>query len=88
MALTVGVATVMEAKEVLVIINGYNKSRALRQVLEGGISHMWTVSILQMHEHAVLACDTDATMELKAETVQYFKDIERMIDAAKEEGML
>jgi glucosamine-6-phosphate deaminase len=88
MALTVGVATVMGAKEVLVIINGYNKARALRQVLEGSISHMWTVSILQMHEHAILVCDTDATMELKAETVQYFKDIERMIDAAQDEGLL
>jgi glucosamine-6-phosphate deaminase len=80
MALTVGVGTVMDAKEVLLIINGYNKARALREVLEGAISHMWTASMLQMHQHAVLACDEPSTMELKTETVQYFVDIERIIE--------
>ena len=49
-ALTVGVGTVMDAKEVLIIITGYNKARAVREVVEGGISHMWTVSMLQMHQ--------------------------------------
>ncbi len=79
MALTVGVGTVMDAKEVILIINGYNKARALREVLEGAISHMWTASMLQMHQHAILACDDAATLELKTETTQYFKDIERII---------
>jgi len=43
------VGTVMDAREVLVIITGFGKARALRQAVEGGISHMWTVSIIQMH---------------------------------------
>lgn len=79
MALTVGVGTVMDAREVLLIINGYNKARALREVLEGAVSHMWTASMLQMHPHALLVCDEDSTLELKTETVQYFKDIEMII---------
>jgi glucosamine-6-phosphate deaminase len=78
MALTVGVGTVMEAKEVLIIITGFVKARALRQVVEGGISHMWTVSMLQLHQHAILVCDEAATMELQVETVKYFKDIEKI----------
>ena len=77
-ALTVGVGTVMDAKEVLIIINGFNKARALRQVVEGGISHMWTVSMIQMHQHAIIVCDDAATMELQVETVKYFKDIEKI----------
>jgi len=77
-ALTVGVGTVMDAKEVLIIIPGFNKARALRQVVEGGISHMWTVSMLQLHQHAIIACDDPATMELQVETVKYFKDIEKI----------
>ena len=77
-ALTVGVGTVMDAAEVLIIITGFNKARALRQVVEGGISHMWTVSMLQMHQHAIIACDDPATMELQVETVKYFKDIEKI----------
>ena len=78
MALTVGVGTVMDAREVLIIVTGFNKARALRQVVEEGISHMWTVSMLQMHQHAVLVCDDAATLELQVETVKYFKDIEKI----------
>jgi glucosamine-6-phosphate deaminase len=78
-ALTVGVGTVMDAKEVMLVITGYNKARALREVVEGGINHMWTVSMLQLHEHCVLVCDEDATMELQVETVKYFKQIEDII---------
>lgn len=77
-ALTVGVGTVMDAKEVLIIISGFNKARALRQVVEYGISHMWTVSMIQLHQHAIIVCDDAATMELQVETVKYFKDIEKI----------
>ncbi len=76
-ALTVGVGTVMDAKEVLIIVTGYNKSRALQQVVEEGVNHMWTVSALQMHPKGIIVCDDDATMELKVGTVKYFKDIEK-----------
>ena len=77
-ALTVGVGTVMDAKEVVIIITGFNKARAVREVIEGGVSHMWTVSMLQLHEHAILALDEPATMELQVESVKYFKDIEEI----------
>jgi glucosamine-6-phosphate deaminase len=77
-ALTVGVGTVMDAREVVIIITGFNKARAVREVIEGGVSHMWTVSMLQLHEHAVLALDDPATMELQVESVRYFKDIEEI----------
>jgi len=75
-ALTVGVGTVMDAQEVLIIVNGHNKARALRHAIEGSINHMWTVSTLQMHPRGIIVCDENATMELKVGTVKYFKDIE------------
>jgi glucosamine-6-phosphate deaminase len=77
-ALTVGVGTVMDAREVILIVTGFNKSRALKEVVEGGISHMWTASILQMHQHGIIVCDEPATMELQNETVKYFKSIENI----------
>ena len=77
-ALTVGVGTVMDAREVVIIITGFVKARALREVVEGGVNHMWTVSMLQLHEHAVIVCDDPATMELQVETVKYFKEIEEV----------
>ncbi|MBI5730514.1 MAG: glucosamine-6-phosphate deaminase [Ignavibacteriales bacterium] len=75
-ALTVGVKTVMDAKEVLVIIIGHNKARALNKVVEEGLNHMWTVSALQLHPKAIIVCDDASTVELKVGTVNYFKDIE------------
>ncbi|MFH0989350.1 MAG: glucosamine-6-phosphate deaminase [bacterium] len=75
-ALTVGVATVLDSKEVLIIINGYKKARALNNVVESGVNHMWTVSALQLHPHGIIVCDDEATLELKVGTVKYFKDIE------------
>jgi glucosamine-6-phosphate deaminase len=76
-ALTVGVGTVMDSREVVILINGYKKSRALQKVVEDGVNHMWTVSCLQLHRRGMIVCDEEATMELKVGTVKYFKDIER-----------
>jgi len=75
-ALTVGVGTVMDADEVMIIVNGHNKARALRYAVEGSVNHMWTVSALQMHPAGIIVCDDAATAELKVGTVNYFKDIE------------
>jgi glucosamine-6-phosphate deaminase len=76
-ALTVGVATVMDAREVLIIITGFGKARALRAVVEEGVNHMWTVSMLQLHRHGLIVCDDDSTLELRVGTVKYFRDIEK-----------
>lgn len=75
-ALSVGVGTVMDSDEVLIIVNGVNKARALRHAIEEGVNHMWTVSALQMHPKGIIVCDEDATLELKVGTVRYFKDVE------------
>jgi len=75
-ALTVGVGTVLDAEEVLIIVNGHNKARALQHAIEGGVNHMWTISALQMHPKGIIVCDEEATDELKVGTAKYFKDIE------------
>ncbi|CAK4672611.1 hypothetical protein LEN26_016090 [Aphanomyces euteiches] len=75
MALTVGVGTVMDAREVLIIITGHSKAYALYKVIEEGLNHMWTVSAIQTHAKSVIVCDDDATMELKVKTVKYFKGL-------------
>ncbi|MBR7157405.1 MAG: glucosamine-6-phosphate deaminase [Bacteroidales bacterium] len=76
-SLTVGVGTIMDAKEVLILVNGHNKARALYQAVEGSVNHMWTISVLQMHPKGIIVCDDAATVELKVGTVNYYKDIER-----------
>ncbi len=83
-ALTVGVGTVLDAREVLIIVNGHNKARALRHAIEESINHMWTISALQLHPKGIIVCDEDAAVELKYGTVKYFRDIEAAnLDPAK-----
>lgn len=76
-ALSVGIGTVMDAKEVLVLISGHNKAQALAAVVEGGVSQKWTCSALQMHNAAIIACDEAACGEIKVDTYKYFLDIEQ-----------
>jgi len=76
-SLTVGVGTVLDAKEVLIIVNGHNKARALRHAVEESINHMWTISALQLHPKGIIVCDYDACAELKVGTYKYFLDIEK-----------
>lgn len=72
-ALTVGVGTVMDAKEVMILITGSHKAFALYKAIEEGINHMWTVSAFQQHPRTIIVCDEDATLELRVKTVKYFK---------------
>ncbi|RYP76485.1 hypothetical protein DL771_001719 [Monosporascus sp. 5C6A] len=83
MALTVGVQTILEAREVVIIILGARKALALQRCIEQGVNHMWTLSSLQLHPHPMIVCDEDATLELQVKTVKYFKSIEKV---AKEQG--
>ncbi len=76
-ALTVGVGTVMDSREVMILANGHGKARALAHAIEGAVSQMWTVSVLQMHPKGIIVCDDAACDELKYGTVKYFKDIEK-----------
>ena len=75
-ALTVGVGTVMDAREVMILVNGHGKARAMQAAIEGAVNHMWTISALQMHEHGIIVSDEEAADELKVSTYKYFKDIE------------
>jgi glucosamine-6-phosphate deaminase len=65
-----------DAREVVIIVNGHNKARALQHAIEGSVNHLWTISTLQMHPKGIIVCDDEATAELKVATVNYFKDIE------------
>jgi glucosamine-6-phosphate deaminase len=75
LALTVGIGTVMDSKEVLIVVNGHNKARALQQAVEGSVNQMWTITALQLHPKGIIVCDEAATVELKVGTYRYFKEI-------------
>ena len=76
-SVTVGVGTVLDAKEVLIMVNGHNKARALQQAVEGSINQMWTITALQMHPKGIIVADEAACADIKVGTYNYFKDIEK-----------
>lgn len=76
-ALTVGVQTVTDSREVVILVNGHSKARALQATVEGAVSQYWTCSALQLHPKAIIVCDEPACGELKVDTYKYFKDIEQ-----------
>ncbi|PVU90167.1 hypothetical protein BB559_004762 [Furculomyces boomerangus] len=78
LALTIGIQTIMDSREIVMIITGAHKALALSKCVEGGVNHMWLVSSIQLHPSAMVICDEDATLELYVKTVRYFKSIEKV----------
>ena len=75
-ALSVGVGTVMDSKEVMILAYGSKKARALASAIEGPMSHYNTVSALQKHPAGIIVCDEAAIGEVKVNSYRYFKAVE------------
>lgn len=78
-ALTVGIETITDSEEVVIMMNGPAKSLALKHAVEDSVSQMWPVTALQMHRQSIIVADEPCTEELKVGTVKYFKNIENSI---------
>ncbi|PJE79042.1 Glucosamine-6-phosphate deaminase [invertebrate metagenome] len=76
-ALTIGVGTLMDAREVVILVTGQSKALALKAAVEGSVNHLWTISALQMHQHAMILCDDPSTGELRVKTLKYFTQLEK-----------
>ncbi|KJG58694.1 glucosamine-6-phosphate deaminase [Photobacterium kishitanii] len=75
-SLTIGVGTLLDSEEVMILITGHNKAQALQAAVEGCVNHLWTVSALQLHPKSMIVCDEPSTQELKVKTVKYFQELE------------
>lgn len=75
-ALTIGLSTLLESQEIIIMATGQDKAAAVQAAVEGSVNHMWAVSCLQLHPKSILICDELSTMELKIKTVKYFQDLE------------
>ena len=70
-AITMGIGTIMEAKEVILLASGENKADAVKAAVEGPITAMCPASMLQMHRKAIIIVDKKAASKLSAEFVYY-----------------
>lgn len=64
-ALTMGIASIMQAQHIVLVATGLGKADAVRRMIEGPIDPMVPASILQMHRHATILLDADAASQLK-----------------------
>ena len=74
-ALTMGIATILESKSILLLATGTSKAKAIRDCVEGPITASVPASALQMHPNVTLAIDRDAASGLA--NADYFLAAER-----------
>lgn len=75
MAMTMGIATIMEAQYVMLLATGKAKANAVKQMITGPVSAFCPASILQMHQHAVVILDKEAASLIPDQ--DYFKTAEQ-----------
>ncbi len=75
-ALTVGIATLLDAEELLILVAGVHKALALKHAVEKGVNHLWTISALQLHPKSIIVADEAAVSELRVKTLRYFQELE------------
>jgi len=63
-AITVGMATIFESRDVLLLASGTNKAGAVAAAVEGDISESVPASMLRSHPNASLFLDEDAASDL------------------------
>jgi glucosamine-6-phosphate deaminase len=76
-AITMGVGTILEARQILLLANGAKKADAVAQMVEGPVTAMITASALQMHPSAKVFLDEAAAGKLRMreyyDWIQYHK---------------
>ena len=73
--LTQGLATIMEARHLILVATGRRKAEAVHQLVEGPISALWPATILQLHPHATVLLDEAAARRLQL--VDYYRETYR-----------
>ena len=66
-AITMGIGTILDAREVLLVANGQDKADAIAATCEGPITAQMPATVVQMHRSATLVLDSEAAGKLKGD---------------------
>ncbi len=66
-ALTMGVGTILEAREILMVVTGKKKAEILAKATEGPITAMISATALQLHSNCKVIVDEDAASQLQGQ---------------------
>lgn len=75
-AITMGIATILEARAILLLATGANKAKAVAGCVEGAISSGLPASALQLHPNVTIVVDRAAASLLHH--AEYYEDSERV----------
>jgi glucosamine-6-phosphate deaminase len=75
-AITVGVATILEAQRILMLASGEHKANAIAKAIEGPLSASASASALQLHADVTVVVDEDAARELQEK--DYYRRVAEM----------
>jgi len=75
-AVSMGVGTILEARRLLMVVNGKNKAEALAAAVEGPVTCMCTASALQLHPDSIVFADEEAASKLKM--ADYYKWVQKL----------
>jgi len=70
-ALTMGVGTILDASNIILLVTGSTKSDILAKAVEGPITAMVSASALQLHPHCQVVVDEHAAVKLQAQ--EYYR---------------
>ncbi len=70
--LTQGLATIMEARHLILVATGRHKAEAVHHLVEGPVSALWPATILQHHPHVTVLLDESAARRLQL--VDYYRE--------------
>ncbi|MCM8829743.1 MAG: glucosamine-6-phosphate deaminase [Candidatus Omnitrophica bacterium] len=70
-ALTMGVGTILEAREIILLANGSKKAEVVAKAIEGPITSQITASALQLHPKVTVILDEEASSHLRRK--EYYK---------------
>jgi glucosamine-6-phosphate deaminase len=59
-AITMGIADIMQAKQIVLLVNGSNKAQALSRMVKGAVSEDCPASILQQHPDVLVIAESSA----------------------------
>ncbi|MDD2717979.1 MAG: glucosamine-6-phosphate deaminase [Candidatus Wallbacteria bacterium] len=82
LAITMGIATIMESRRILLLATGEKKAEAVAATIEGPISSMCPASVLQWHPKVSLILDSQASSLLKH--TEYYKFVLSLQDGLTE----
>jgi len=72
--ITMGIATILDARRCLLLAHGARKAPALAAMVEGPVTSMVPASALQMHARATVLCDEAAAERLTLR--DYYREVQ------------